>query len=197
MQSSWRSYFPNIESPTRRLFLRALFLIATSLFALFCEKKLSAKDYVLTIGGGYEPAGNQASLEANVLFFQQVVSQQFPPTVEHQIFFADGFDAQEDLQVMSPKAEANSPTIALLESAFAIDRPLFNTVSKKWSLSNLRSSSLLRINPHDQREHRWGSGQKHSSAETLSVLNRNPRRIVLGYLIVGPLRVTILHLALD
>ena len=123
MQTPQSNFFPIKESPARWLFLHAVFLAATSLLTLFCTKDMSAKDYLLTIGGGYEPAGNQASLEANVLFFQQVVSEQFPPTVEHQIFFADGFDTQEDLQVMSPKEEASSPTIALLESAFAIDRP--------------------------------------------------------------------------
>ncbi len=123
MQPSQSNFLPTKESPSSWLFLRALFLAATSSLSLFCEKDVSAKDYLLTIGGGYEPAGNQASLEANVLFFQQVVSEQFPTTVDHQIFFADGFDTQEDLQVMSPKEEANSPTIALLESAFAIDRP--------------------------------------------------------------------------
>ncbi len=123
MQHSRNNLFPYKTAPARWLFLRALFLLATSFLAVFFEKGVSAKDFLLTIGGGYEPAGNQASLEANVLFFQQVVSEQFPPTVEHQIFFADGFDTEEDLQVMSPKAEPASPTIALLESAFAIDRP--------------------------------------------------------------------------
>ena len=83
----------------------------------------AASDYVLTIGGGYEPAGNQASLEANVLFFQQVVKEKFSSTVQNQVYFADGSDAQEDLQVMLPKAAAASPAIELLESVFALDRP--------------------------------------------------------------------------
>ncbi len=33
-----------------------------------------AIDRILTIGGGYAPEGNQASLEANVLFFQKVLA---------------------------------------------------------------------------------------------------------------------------
>lgn len=107
---------------TRRLFL-SIVLIAIALPTGTSGPNALAIDYVLTIGGGYEPAGNQASLEANVLFFQQLVDQQFPSTTRHQVFFADGLDAKEDLQVMSPKSESTTPTIALLESAFAIDRP--------------------------------------------------------------------------
>jgi hypothetical protein len=84
---------------------------------------VSANDYVLTIGGGYEPAGNQASLEANVLFFQQVVKERFVRTAQNHVYFADGLDAQEDLQVMLPKPSAASPAIALLESVFALDKP--------------------------------------------------------------------------
>ena len=100
---------------TRRLFL-SIVLIAIALPTGTSGPNALAIDYVLTIGGGYEPAGNQASLEANVLFFQQLVDQQFPSTTRHQVFFADGLDAKEDLQVMSPKSESTTPTIALLES---------------------------------------------------------------------------------
>ena len=33
---------------------------------------LSARDHVLTIGGGYSPSGNQVSLERNVIFFEKL-----------------------------------------------------------------------------------------------------------------------------
>ena len=82
-----------------------------------------ANDYLVTIGGGYEPAGNQASLEANVLFFQQIVRDKLQGVTQHQVYFADGTDPAEDLQIVAPKKEAASPAIALLESAFALDRP--------------------------------------------------------------------------
>ena len=99
-------------------------VLLTVWFAVsFLDRKVSAKDYLLTIGGGYEPAGNQASLEANVLFFQRVVREKYPGPVEHQIYFADGFDDQDDLQVMATRTEPTSPTITLLSSVFYQDRP--------------------------------------------------------------------------
>ncbi|QDT04595.1 hypothetical protein K227x_29880 [Rubripirellula lacrimiformis] len=68
-----------------------------------------AADFFLTIGGGYAPSGNQASLEKNVQLFQRVLeslpnqasatdSDSSQP-VNH-VFFADGTDPGEDLQVM-------------------------------------------------------------------------------------------------
>lgn len=103
--------------------MRAFLVLAVGGICSFCERSVSGKDYLLTIGGGFEPAGNQASLEANVLFFQEVVSEKYPSGVEHQIFFADGLDSQEDLQVIAPRTDPASPAIALLDGAFALDRP--------------------------------------------------------------------------
>jgi hypothetical protein len=99
------------------------FLLLASLVVMASGRIASANDYVLTIGGGYEPAGNQASLEANVLFFQQVVKEQFASTALNLVCFADGSDSKEDLQVMLPKPAPVSPTIALLESIFALEKP--------------------------------------------------------------------------
>jgi len=51
---------------------------------------LSATDFFLTIGGGYDRSGNQASLEANVVFFQQLLTEkhrgprQRPDPRQHQ-----------------------------------------------------------------------------------------------------------------
>ncbi len=117
-----RSNFPS-KKVSRHRSLVAFILFALTAISPHCESCVSANDYLLTIGGGYEPAGNQASLEANVLFFQQIVNEQFRPAIEHQIFFADGFDPEADLQVMDPKSAPASPTIAMLETVFAIDRP--------------------------------------------------------------------------
>lgn len=82
-----------------------------------------AKDYVLTIGGGYEPAGNQASLEANVLFFRDILARKYVSPIEHMIFFADGDDRTDDLQIIAPRSKPDSPAIELLKSVFAMDRP--------------------------------------------------------------------------
>src|SRR6478752_6554369 len=62
---------------------------------------LSATDYFLTIGGGYDRSGNQASLEANVVFFQQTLADKHRGARHHAIFFADGDDPAADLQVMA------------------------------------------------------------------------------------------------
>lgn len=65
-------------------------------------------DYFLTIGGGYEPSGNQASLEANVLFFQDVLQEKHTGGRTQATFFADGSDPQADLQVLSKAIAANT-----------------------------------------------------------------------------------------
>jgi len=67
-----------------------------------------AEDYLLTIGGGYSPSGNQASLERNVLFYQRLLEEQELGQLQHDIYFADGDAKGADLQVMDrasvPKA---------------------------------------------------------------------------------------------
>jgi hypothetical protein len=59
-------------------------------------------DHFLTIGGGYNPSGNQISLEKNVLMFQQLLFEQRPQGVPHDIFFADGDAPTRDLQFADP-----------------------------------------------------------------------------------------------
>ena len=89
-------------------------------FAIMLPAEIvSGKDYFLTIGGGYEPAGNQASLEANIIFYQEVIGHNDSLTIEHQIYFADGTDPEDDLQVLAPKTNADSPVIELLEGIFS------------------------------------------------------------------------------
>ena len=44
----------------RRFFLRNTFVLLVSLSVTAVS---SARDYILTLGGGYAPAGNQISLE--------------------------------------------------------------------------------------------------------------------------------------
>ena len=59
-----------------------------------------AKDFFLTIGGGSSPAGNQASLEKNVLFYQRLLREQKQDLLHNDIYFADGLATGHDLQVM-------------------------------------------------------------------------------------------------
>ncbi len=85
--------------------LRSVF---SGLALAFWGNELQGKDYFITVGGGYTPQQNQASLEANVLFFQKILSEKHPQPLRHSVFFADGHDEKADLQVLStvqPKSE--------------------------------------------------------------------------------------------
>lgn len=63
--------------------------------------QLPATDFILTIGGGYRPESNQASLEANILFFEEVLQAQHTGTRTQDIFFGNGNDPEPDLQVLA------------------------------------------------------------------------------------------------
>jgi len=78
---------------------------------------LTATDYFLTIGGGYDRSGNQASLEANVVFFQQLLSEKHHGARRHDIFFADGHDPAADLQIVAEKTSAIAAPATELLSA--------------------------------------------------------------------------------
>jgi hypothetical protein len=58
----------------------------------------AARDVFLTIGGGYAPEGNQASLENNVLFYQRLLGEHKIPASQHSVFFADGAAPGNDVQ---------------------------------------------------------------------------------------------------
>src|SRR5438045_2806926 len=78
---------------------------------------LFATDFFLTVGGGYDRSGNQASLEANVVFFQQILTDQHRGQRRHDIFFADGTDPAADLQILAEKPNGNpAPATALLDT---------------------------------------------------------------------------------
>jgi hypothetical protein len=82
----------------------------------------TARDYFLTIGGGYAPEGNQASLEKNVLFFQRLLKEQNVPSQWQSAFFADGTDAGKDLQVKD--LEAIPKANRLMAEFFGSERDL-------------------------------------------------------------------------
>lgn len=79
--------------------------IPTSLAGLFAIAFLLAphvsdgRDFVLTIGGGYSPEGNQVSLEKNVLLFQDVLGSHSSIISRNDIFFSDGKAAGKDVLV--------------------------------------------------------------------------------------------------
>ena len=85
------------------------------------------RDFFLTIGGGYAPEANQASLEANVLFYRQVLSEEQIQPWSEDTFFADGYDDKADLQVLVEEpasVDSQTPATDLLESIFTFaNRP--------------------------------------------------------------------------
>jgi hypothetical protein len=103
------------SNPLRcRWLFNALVLIST------CGvQPLSATDFFLTIGGGYDRSGNQASLEANVVFFQQLLTDKHRGPRHHDVFFADGDDPTTDLQILAEKpATSARPATELLSALY-------------------------------------------------------------------------------
>jgi hypothetical protein len=106
-----------MSRPFHRRFRCVAILLPTLLISLGISstQPLSAADYFLTIGGGYNPTGNQASLEANVVFFQQVLTEKHRGQRRHGIYFADGQDPGNDLQVLIEKpAKSLTPATDVL-----------------------------------------------------------------------------------
>ena len=62
----------------------------------------TARDYILTVGGGYSPAGNQISLERNVVFFRKLLAETYKTGVPHDLLFADGDSPNPDLNFAPP-----------------------------------------------------------------------------------------------
>lgn len=79
----------------------------------------SATDYFLTLGGGYSREGNQASLEANLLFFQQVLLEKHREPRASATFFADGYNDRADLQYLPAATATNTPASDLLAEIFS------------------------------------------------------------------------------
>ncbi len=84
-----------------------------------CIQAAFATDYFLCIGGGYNPQGNQASLEANVIFFQQVLREHHASDSNRAFFFADGLNEEPDLQVVKPESAPPGPLSDLLKQLHA------------------------------------------------------------------------------
>jgi hypothetical protein len=81
-----------------------------------------AVDYFLTIAGGYARQGNQASLEANVLFLDELLASVPREPYQHSIFFADGDNPEADLQVVD-KSSVDQPILEVLAEVFQWPSP--------------------------------------------------------------------------
>lgn len=71
--------------------------IAVGLLAAALVSSAVARDFVLTLGGGYSPLGNQASIERNVNNFRELVTERLPQA-RHDILFSDGNAPGRDVQ---------------------------------------------------------------------------------------------------
>jgi hypothetical protein len=80
--------------------LEFLFIVPPAVFA---------KDYFLTIGGGFDPDNNQVSLEKNVAFLQSVLAEERPDRPPHEIYFADGDDDARDVHFRDPEFAKTCP----------------------------------------------------------------------------------------
>ncbi len=98
---------PKSQSKRPDLFGFSRAVCAACLICMGGSTTLKATDFFLTLGGGYNRSGNQASLEANVIFFQQILTEQHQGVREHKVFFADGTDPGEDLQVLADKPQTS------------------------------------------------------------------------------------------
>jgi hypothetical protein len=81
--------------------------IAVFLIPLLVVPAAQATDHFLTVGGGYAPAGNQVSIERNVLFFRNVLSDTYGKdalkSLRHDVFFSDGKSPGRDVQFDDPQ----------------------------------------------------------------------------------------------
>tara|TARA_R110002096_G_scaffold24760_25_gene78050 strand:+ start:2915 stop:4405 length:1491 start_codon:yes stop_codon:yes gene_type:complete len=72
-------------------------LCATILLAAL-SSTLWGTDHFLTIAGGYEPSGNQVSLEKNVVFYRNVLARAGFADSPHAVYFANGLSEHRDVQ---------------------------------------------------------------------------------------------------
>src|SRR3954471_20758098 len=81
-----------------------------------------ARDFFLTIGGGHSRDSNQASLERNVLFYEQVLKEQKIPPAQQSVYFAAGPAGGKDVQAID--ADSVPKANRLMAEFFGTDRDL-------------------------------------------------------------------------
>ncbi|TWU40933.1 caspase family protein [Novipirellula artificiosorum] len=99
---------------------------------------LDARDFFLTIGGGFSPSGNQASLEKNVLLFRRTMEKQQMEPFRDDTFFSDGDNPQPDLQVID--AESIPRSNRLMAEFFGSQQDL-GLSYRNHELANVRGPS--------------------------------------------------------
>jgi hypothetical protein len=126
---------------SRLSFLGALLLsFGNSVFA----PAAVAKDYFLTIGGGYDATGNQISLEKNILFQQSILAAQRPDNPPYEVFFADGNNPHPDVQCRDPKFEETCPVARRLLAEVLGDVDEMDLIYRTNEIPNLQGPSNLK-----------------------------------------------------
>jgi hypothetical protein len=129
------------------MFQRLVFLAAFAGFVSGCsngDPNAPAKDYFLTIGGGYDVTGNQLSLERNVLFQRSVLDAKRPDKPPYEVWFADGTDPHPDVQCRDPKFEENTPLARRLLAELLGDSDAMDLVYRTNEIPKLSGPSELK-----------------------------------------------------
>lgn len=100
------------------IFARALGLLC----ALSLSSAATARDLFLMIGGGHSRDSNQASLENNVLFYQQLLKEQKVPAAQQSVYFAAGPAGGKDVQAKD--VDALPKANRLMAEFFGTERDL-------------------------------------------------------------------------
>jgi hypothetical protein len=119
-------------------------LTALAIPAALLESSVAAKDYFLTIGGGYEKSANQLSLERNVIFQQSVLATQRPDRPSYEVWFADGNDPHPDVQCRDPKFEEDCPLARRLLAELLGDADSADLVYRNNKVPNLTGPADLK-----------------------------------------------------
>lgn len=138
--------------------MRSLLVVA---IAMCSGSILQARDVFLTIGGGYSPGSNQASIESNVLYSQRVLSARSDDSLNH-VYFADGDSKGADVEVLDRNSvpEANQLMAEFFGSTTNLGLSYRNNV-----VANIRGAS----NPENIRKWFGTVGAKMDAGDRLVV----------------------------
>ncbi|WP_145245821.1 hypothetical protein [Aeoliella mucimassa] len=103
---------------------RAFSLLSLATLSLLTTGTCLAEDYFLTIGGGTGATNNQLSIERNVIFQQNVLSEKRPDNPTQIVLFSDGDNPAPDVQARDPDfAETCPPARRLMAELLSDEDP--------------------------------------------------------------------------
>jgi hypothetical protein len=123
--------------PQLRVVIASLLLLAGHAFPV------AARDVFLTIGGGYDPSGNQVSIENNAIYVQGVIAETLDGDVVHETYFSDGDDADPDLQFIDEGQKQNCPKAARIMSEVFGSADAVGLCYRNHKVPNVKGSTEL------------------------------------------------------